>query len=140
MAFFSAKNARVQINGANLFAMRWTITVKTDDLDVTNFETGGFGTYFGGIIDADITCDAVWDSVQDPFNNPPAIQPAVILGNGQVGAGATVKFFLDFVNLGVFWSFAGILITSVTQDTDVRGFIKYSFSAKNAGGQFLMPV
>jgi hypothetical protein len=140
MAFYSAKNARVQINGSNLFAMRWTITAKTDDLDVTNFESGGFGIYFGGIMDADITFDAVWDSVQDPFANPPTIQPAAILGNGQTGAGATVKFFLDWINLGVFWSFSGILVTSVTQDTDVRGFIKFSVAAKNATGAYTMPA
>jgi hypothetical protein len=139
MAFYAAKNARVKLGAVNIYAMRWTINAKTDDLDVSNCEGGGFGTYIPGLIDADVTFDGIWDSVQDPFANPPNISPGAFFGNGLTGANATCKFYLDYVNLASFWSFSSLLITSVSQDTDVRGFLKFSCTSKGCGA-YTMPV
>jgi hypothetical protein len=140
MAAFSAKFARVQLSGVNMVALKWTINAKTDALDVTNFEGSGYAAYIGGILDADISCDCVFDSVQAPFANPPALAPAALLGNGLTGAGSAVKFYLDRTGATYagFWSFANILIETCNMDTEVRGFVRFTFTARN-NGAYLMP-
>jgi len=135
MAAFSAKYARVQLSGVNMFALKWTITTKTDALDVTNFEGNGYAAYIGGILDADVSCDCIFDSAQAPMVNPPNIVPAALLGNGLTGAGSSVKFYLDRTGAAYagFWSFSQLLIETVNMDTEVRGFIRFTFTAKNNG-------
>lgn len=129
MAFYSAKNARVSVGNTNLFAMKWSINTKVDELDVSNFEGQGYAQWIGGLLDADISVDCVWDANQNPTGNPPNLIPGQLV--------STVKFYADWRGLGPFgageaWTFPSLLITALNQETEVRSFIKYSWTAKNA--------
>ena len=129
-AGFSAKNARVNIGAKNLSATKWTVNVKTDELDISNFETATPGSnlyadYTFGLQEAEVSVDAVWDGNNDPHSDPPNITAGGVLTN--------LKLYLDFVNLTNFWLFPSFQIFTVSVDADVRGIVKYSFTGKNKG-------
>lgn len=57
MAIYSGRNARVTIGGAAFKCKKWVIETRIDELDITNFESGGYGEFTGGVTDADITLE-----------------------------------------------------------------------------------
>ena len=142
MSAFAGKNARITIGGiSNLTGTKWSINIKADDLDVTNFESPIFFPAFGattarayecvgGIIEADISFDAVFDSVTTPFSSPPALY-----------SGTTVLITLDpdRNNIAI-TTFAGtMLVVNVMTDASVRGIVTYSVSGKFTGSVTAIP-
>lgn len=130
VAGFSAKNARVQVNGTNLSAIKWMVTAKTDELDISNFETTTpdniFADYTFGLQEAEVQVEAIWDANADPHANPPNI-----IAGGTI---TNLKLFLDKVNFASrCWTFPSFQIFTVTVDAEVRGIVKYTFTGKNKG-------
>jgi hypothetical protein len=123
MAAFSAKNARVKINGTFYKAMKWAVKVKVDEVDISNFETGGYADYTSGLLEAEISVEGFYDSGNPPYPN---LTPGSILSN--------VLLYVDFVNIpGSFWSFPSVLVFDTDNDAEARGTVKFSFRGKNKG-------
>lgn len=128
-AGFSAKNARVYINGTYLSATKWMVSTKTDELDITNFETTAadnvYADYTFGVKEAEVSVEAVWDASHNPHNSPPNIKSGSVLTN--------VRLYLDATNLSSYWSFPSFQVFTVSTDAEIRGIVKYTFSGKNKG-------
>jgi hypothetical protein len=126
MAFtpVSAKNAKVRIGATVYTARRWNVNPTAEELDITNFEGAGFADRISGIVDAEITVDADWDSAASNFANPPNIVTGQTLLN--------VKLFLNDTT-GAFWNFPSVLVTTTPVTAEVRGKVEVSFTAKSKG-------
>jgi len=110
-------------------AKKWEVRPTADALDTTNFEGSGFATWLPGIYQADFTIEADWDSVGDPFTNPP---------NFVIGSYVTnVKLFTNTLN-SAFWSFPTALIIETPMSAAVRETISFTFTCK-AHGTFVYP-
>jgi hypothetical protein len=135
----SAKNAKVRISTfvgttetINVYtAKKWSVNPTADELDTTNFEGDGFGDRIAGILDAEFTVDADWDSNNNNYLDPPDIVPGAEIFN--------VKLFLDgdepisMTTDPRFWFFPSALVLSVPSNAEVRGLLTISFTAKNKG-------
>lgn len=138
MAFtpFSAKNARVRIGGAVFTAKAWLVTPKTDKIDTTNFEGGGFGDAIGGIVEAEISIDdSDWDGQANPYDNPPNLRP------GQV---VPVQLYVNAPGAapavgGPSWSFAQALVLEVPSQARVRESVKLPSIKLYGKGTFSYP-
>ena len=141
MAAFSARNARVIYEGLALLALKWTVNVKADELDVSNMESQGYADFIGGLWEADISIDAIVDSANAAFYIWPGKSTSTvtfyfdsgtarkITNNNQYDASTTAKTI----------AFNSLFISSVNVDAEVRGFVRMSISAKNKG-YFQMPA
>lgn len=133
MAAFSGKNALITVGSSPtgnpatvLLGTKWSITFKTDELDITTFETLGFGDWTNGLIDADISFDAFWDSANDPHASPPGLMP---------GRFQYIRINVDVAQGGLgSYVFTRALVCTVNVDAEVRGLVKFSVTAKNAAG------
>jgi hypothetical protein len=135
MAFtpLSAKNAQVRIGAFVYVARKWVITPTGEELDITNFEGGGFADRLVGILDCEIMVDADYDSqaALSNFNNPPNIVIGAVL--------STIKLYLNLTSGTQFWLFPSAIVTTTPMNADVRGKLELSFTAKTKG-TFSYPV
>lgn len=138
MHFFtprSAKNAKVRIGTQILVAKKWTVTPKSDKLDVSNFEGGGFYEFIGGLVQADVEIEFDMDAaaVNATGNNYdiPNIQP----GNNNT---AVVKLFLNDTT-SPFWSFPNFFIETMPNTADVKQTQQGRLTGSGSG-QFLYPT
>lgn len=118
--------ARVRINSTNLRASRWSVAWKVDEFDTTTFENFGMGQYTPGLLDFDISFDAFYDPLDNPF------QPALSL---QPGLYASLQIIYDKTGLlstGT-WVFPNVLLCTVNNDTSPRDVIRFSVTAKASG-------
>lgn len=125
---FSGKNARVSLQpllpvaGAVTFltGVKWTATLRADELDVTNFNTAGQGDYVAGVHDFDFNMEGTWES--NIHANPPAILPGNVYG---------LIVYIDAVNLpNAAFASANFIIFDVSVDAEVRGIVKFNISGK----------
>src|SRR5689334_2659878 len=98
----SAKNAGVRINSNVYTARKWVVTPKVDELDVSNFETGGYGDEIGGLLYAEFTVDADMDGNQNAYDSPISVQPGTVLSN--------VFLYLNGPASGPHWAFTSVLV------------------------------
>lgn len=126
----SAKNAKVRIAAATFTAKKWRVIPKSPKADTTSFESGGFGTAIGTIIEADVQItDADWDGNANPFDNPPNLRP-----------GQTVHLILYLNDLtGPLWDFPNFLVEEAPCDADVRSTLRVSVNGYG-NGQFFYPT
>ncbi len=103
---------------------KWVVTPKVDALEITNFESGGFADWIGGITECDGTVDFDWDSANDEFANPPNITPGAI--------GGILKLYTNDTT-SPFWYFPSILIVETPQTSEVRGVITGTMTFKSKG-------
>ena len=159
---FSARNSRIAINGQGLalnppsissgtflYARKWTIGIRVDDLDVATFEDYGFANHEDGLMDADISFDGFWDARVDgaglngslnAATAPPVLYPGALLSNSfyfikgsgdnsalnnQLGVGA--------INYGAAYYFPLHKLFSCTVDAGVRDTLNISYTARNQG-------
>jgi hypothetical protein len=130
MAVSSTKNARVSVipygGGASsdLIATKWTVEVRADEIDITNFESGGFTDYLTSYVDAMGTVDGFWDKANNaPFAGPPSIL---------VGDQPALTLYMHTENLN-YYRFPVVIILSSTTDVSVRDVVRYNFSFRNKG-------
>lgn len=123
----SAKNARVEINGAIFANMDWEVDPTTEWLDRSNAEDGGFGTQVADFFDANVTVEGFWDA-----GNIPHVAPLGIVAGVNV---LNVKLYIDFVNLpDLFWLFPIFSIKTAPASAKVKGgMIKQRMEGKNYG-------
>ncbi len=148
---FSARNARVTINfpfsliapgdAHELFASKWSLNVRVETIDTSNFTSNGYASYVPGLRYGDGSVEGFWDSVNNPTADPPCIYP-----------GAKPKIFLYLskpfpaIDPGVpacanttqpdleqYWYFASCLITEVDCSADAHGMLRYDFKFRNDG-------
>ncbi len=116
---------RIRIGGTILRAHRWTVNDHVEDFDVSNFDQLGFGDYIPGLEDMDVSFEAYWDPVDNPFQLPLNIVPGTVIG--------PVVFSIDRVaNVGEDWSWKGLLVLSVNTEVGVRSATHYAVQAKYA--------
>lgn len=129
MAAFSARLAQVVVNGThNLLANRWTVQCKTEEIDVTTWESNRYTKVLPGTVDAEVTVEGFWNAAQNPHQDPPNIR-----------AGATINLSLYLNQVGGdSFDFATFLVTSVSVEAEVRGCMRLNFSGR-ANGSFLLP-
>ncbi len=132
MAFapLSAKSAKVRIGAGptTITAKKWTVAMKVDELDTSNFEGNGYTDRIAGLKDAtitiefDIDTDAAgtnpWDAAGYNFT------PGTVL--------ATVKLYLNDTT-GPFWLFTSAIILDFNNPTDVKEALKGTVTMKNKG-------
>ena len=62
MAFHAGKTGRVTVGVANWKLNRWEADIRTDIVDTTNFESGGFKENIAGLQYASITASGPYDA------------------------------------------------------------------------------
>lgn len=126
----SAKNAKVRIGAATFTAKVWNVVNKSDKLDTTNFESGGYETSTFGIESAEVSIEADWDGAANPFDSPPALTPGASV--------STVKLYLNDTT-GPYWSFPTLNLFEANCTANVRETLKISI--KGSGhGTFVRPT
>jgi hypothetical protein len=131
----SGKNSRVTFGGplAALAHSKWQATWRGDDLDTTNFESGGKAEGILGIEDIGISFGGDWDARANPYENanagpsPPGLYPRDDLGN---------LYFWINKNDNTFWRFPVSRIRSAASGAEVRGKVTFEVSGFSQGGWF----
>jgi len=126
MAFtpFSAKNAKVRLNGNTFTAKSWTVEATADEIDVSNFEGNGFSDAIGGLKNATITVEYDFDGQSNPFDAPITLAP------GQTGT--NVRLYLNGTT-GPYWSFPSVLVTATPNSANVKEALKGTIRMRNKG-------
>lgn len=134
MPAISTRNARVEVfiwdAGVTvvLLATRWSVEARSDEIDVTNFETGGFAEFLPGYVEANISVDGFYEKEGTPF--------AYNIGTPMINAGNYVGLTLyasrDAGGVDYF-DFPKAFILSATGEAAVRDAARVSFTARNFG-------
>jgi len=114
MAFYAGKLATCTIGASAQPMTDWTLDVKEEAIDVTNFTSGGYQESVGGINAADITCTGPYDGTSGVTMGTPA---SFVLTTGGGGPSFTVT----------------ARVTSVNTSTNVRGVATVSITAQSTG-------
>lgn len=124
MAILAGFGGRITVNGTVLRAHHWSVDWKVEDFDITTFENFGVGSYLPGLIDADVTFDAYYDTVDNPFSAPIAIAP-----------GTYDALVITYIkgNAAITWTLPNVLCVTVHSETGVRDVIRYTYTGKFSG-------
>lgn len=120
--YVSAKNAKVRVNNLVFYAKKWTATPKSQKLETTDFETAGFGTYLGGIVDLDVEIEAVYDVGSAP------LATAFVPGGNAIN----VKLYLNDTT-GPFFNIPLLFIEESAVSAEVRGLVEIKIKACGNG-------
>lgn len=136
MPGFSGRNASISYDGARLTATRFTISTRADELDITTFllVQGGnnlFQRITTGMVDAELSFDAYWDTLQSPHDAPPSIMAGRMTVN-------PVRVNIDERVLGGgnprTYTFDKFICFDCTIETEVRGIVRYTVRGKGKLG------
>ena len=133
MATLSAagKNARTLIGSTLLSNVSWEITDAGDVIDDTGTEDGGYMRDLVGCKQVTWRVDAFWDANANQHASPL-----------NVVFGATMQSCKQYLNAnaatasittGKYWDLGTVLITEVRENSEVKGGVKLSFTAKTQG-------
>lgn len=125
MPFFNGKNGSLLIDGVTYPMEEWSLDIEIEEVEVTNFMSGGFKSLLGGIAGGSI-------SASGPYNGTIPFAPTlagVLAGNAGQGALGTFTFGLGG---GVSYSWP-VLITgaSVAQNVKEKATLEISGSLTN---------
>jgi len=123
MAFFAGKSGVIKIGSTALPLTEWSMDVKTEGVDTTNFTSGGWQEMIAGIFSIDI-------SASGPYN-----------GASLVTQGTLVTLTLDVNSTSSSpASFTGdALVTSLKIDTSTKDVAKISYSMSSSGAWTVAP-
>ena len=111
-----------------LASVKWTITARCEEVDVSAFEDGPYVRVRPGMRDAEISVEGFWEETL--HQNPPDLV---------MGEYVSLALYPDRNNLpGRFFYFPLILITQLAIDAEVRGLVKITLTGK-ADGPFNFP-
>ncbi len=130
---YAAYNARVRMNNTTLVANKWTVNVKVDDIDATNFEGLGFGEQITGVVSADVTIEFLYDPTFANDNNFTFMQlvPSMSIGTYDF---TNVKLFPNAIdNAASSFTFPRLTGLGVNTDVDVHGALRVSITGKSDG-------
>lgn len=131
MGAISTRNGRVMIGATSsttaVLAARWSVEFTSDEVDVTNFEGGGFAEWIPSHVDAKVSFDGFYDLSADPFNSasPGLVAGTIIACRLYMRRTGNLNFY--FPKLSLF---------NVNVEAGVRDAVRYSVMGKNLG-QFL---
>lgn len=121
---YSARNSTFEFNTTAYQSTRWQITEDVDDLEVTNFESGGYEENIAGVRRVSGTIevnDAVAATIAD------TIYPKLW------SSGGAIKLYLNKVgNAGVYWSIPTPFIKSIGMGADPKNPQAYSIVFKGS--------
>ena len=120
----AGKNSRIQIGVSNLRYAEWEVNDQGDDIDGTNFESGGFTEGLVGSNEATWTLRGQWDANLNPYENPPGLVPRPDLGG--------LKFY-ENVTDAMMWDFELARVLSSRNGAVVRQSVTFEASGKNQG-------
>lgn len=99
MAFYHGKDGKIRIGGATLKINEWSGDVKAQKHDITSSESGGYGTYQGGVFDVDpLTIQFQFEVGTAPLTalSPGTVVASVILYTGGTsGPSLTVSLYVE---------------------------------------------
>jgi predicted secreted protein len=120
MAFYAGKGGSISIRtsvGPDVYTSKplsdWSIDIKTDALDVTNFTSGGWQEILAGIFSADISASGPYDG------------SSLITQGTAARMKLTVATGMDLV--------VDVRVNSVKIDHSVKDVAKISYSATSTG-------
>lgn len=120
--FRSGKDARVQVDGANLNLGNWDYTHHADDLDNVNFESNGLDQGIIGVEGADANFDGFFDHGVNPADDPPGVYPRDDLPN--------VNLYTN-VDDDLYCSLPLARCLSIKINTAVRDQVKFAATCKS---------
>jgi hypothetical protein len=127
---YSAKNAKVRVNGQVLYAAEWEVTPETNWLDTSNFEGAGFETQVAGLRKCEVTIRGWWDGGRNMHDTPLSIQDGTELANVRCHIADTTS---------PYWSFPLLDVVGVPVTAQVAEKVMYEFRGK-AQGSFTYPT
>lgn len=127
----SGKGARVQVEGGNLRMASYETTERTDDLDTTNFESGGYEQGTVGIIGLDWSVRGPWDASTNNFDDPPGFYARDNLG--------LTKIFPSVTD-NTFWNIPESRVLSSSNSAEVKGLVQMAASCKANGQGWSQPT
>lgn len=125
----AAKGSRVSVGGTPLTKSEWDVTYRGDDLDTTNFESGGVEQGLIGVLGADWNAGGDWDAARPAFGVIPGMYPREDLANLQLYTN---------VSDGHAWAFPLARVISARNGAQVRQKVTLSGSGKGQGN-FSLP-
>lgn len=137
MPAFSTRNARVEVGTASvptqrIRATRWSVEIRSDEIDVTNFETGGFAEFLPGYVEATFSVDGFWERGGFPFQ-----QGGILVAAGNL-VEVTLYAHRSTDNDDWFY-FPQAFILSCAGESAVRDAARVSFTGRNFG-EFQYPL
>jgi len=120
----AGKNSRIIVAGATLNLNEYSADERADDLDLTNFESGGVEEGTDGIHVVEFSVKGSWDGGRNPYGDPPGIYPRDNL--------AGVFLYINVAD-NVKWSLPKVRILSARNSSAVRQLVNFEASGKSNG-------
>ncbi len=124
------ENAVIDIGGALLNVQSGTVVENPQEIGTGSNRTGGFTTRTRGLFNLEISFKGQWTLAQNPFTNPPALQPGAEVGT-------YVRIYQDQLNEpDAFYDLPDAWCVQATCELDSNpqgGVISYSVQIKNQG-------
>lgn len=121
---------RVGSTPITIVSKKWVVTIKTDKLDTSNFEGGGYTENIPGLYSLDFTIDLDDNRAVNHFNT--GAQGELAVGLHSAGATGNLKLYLNSTS-GPYWSLPDFLIESVVMSADVRTPMGITITGCNHG-------
>jgi hypothetical protein len=116
MAFFSGKTGSLTVGGTAQPLTDWSIDIKSENIDTTNFSDVGYQTNSAGVGGAEITASGPYD------------------GTAGASVGASVAFILVASgDVGAPSITVTARISSIKVDVNVKGVAQISYTASSNG-------
>ena len=128
--FRAGKNSRVTVESTNLTKSKWDLTLRGDDIDTTNFESGGVGQGTIGIADVEWNFGGLWNAAEDDLVDPPGLFPRDNLG--------AIFFYTNLLD-NIFWELPINRVLSSRNGAEVRQGVTFETSGKLNGAPFTLP-
>lgn len=119
--FRAGKSGRTQVTGATMANQSWTTALNADELDTSNFESGGKKSWLIGLQWLEWTIGTLWNAQQNPLGDPPGLY---VRDNG-----TNMKLYENQTD-NLFWSMPNWMCSSSKMDCTVSGLVMFNASGK----------
>lgn len=126
----AGRGSAVVVNGTHLNMAEWRANGRGDDLDTTNFESGGAETGLIGVQVIEWDMGGDWDAINNFYDEPPGIYPRDDFG--------TLRLYQSFAD-GINWILNLNRVLSAENSTQVRGKVSFRASGKSNGNINFFP-
>lgn len=128
MAYIAGKNGKVTVAGTELSITKWEVEDKTEKVDRTNSQTGGYKKSASSVKSATGTISCHWDGAANPMDSPGIY----------AGAEVAIKCYLSGTS-GPHYDFPTALVESSKMSVEIEGGVDIEFSF-DANGTFTRPA
>lgn len=130
MSFFSGAKGSAVVNGTTMNITGWTCTVNGTLLDVTHTGSSGYAEDIYGPISAEGSVTFNWDSVTNPFDDPPNMDPTE--GVTDPDTNVTLTLYIKDSSSASF-VFPKVKWTSVEITSNINAVVSGSANFKSQG-------